>query len=93
MKKNASAAGADGGAPRLVAGPVEEVVLGPVAGDLGLDEGPHVEEVEADARGTAPPAGTPRSGMVWPESVQEIQGGMMRRAPSSQPMYQSGCTA
>ena len=32
------------------------------------------------------------NGMVWPHNVQEM-GGMMRRAPSSQPMYQSGCTA
>ena len=31
-------------------------------------------------------------GMVWPHNVQEM-GGMMRSAPSSQPMYQSGWTA
>ena len=32
------------------------------------------------------------SGMVWPKPVHS-QDGMMRRAPSSHPMYQSGWTA
>ena len=31
-------------------------------------------------------------GTVWPRPVSSHDG-MMRRAPSSQPMYQSGCTA
>ena len=32
------------------------------------------------------------SGTVWPQKASS-QDGMMRRAPSSQPMYQSGWTA
>ena len=31
-------------------------------------------------------------GRVWPQPTHS-QLGMIRRAPSSQPMYQSGCTA
>ena len=80
----------EGGADRPVPRSVEELVLGVVAGQLRLDERPHREDAESDARQQDGREEHVRDHVAgkW---ISQL--GMTRSAPSSQPMYQSGCTA
>ena len=82
---------AGAGALGPVTGPVEEVVVGEVLRVVGLEERPHEKDVE-DQTGEDHGREEHLRGMVWPHPTHS-QLGMIRSAPSSQPMYQSGCTA
>ena len=81
--------GADRRPSGVVARPVEQVVLLRVAGDPGLEEGVQRHRGEDESRHHS--RGHEMFQLIVQPKKFDSQLGIMRSAPSSQPMYQSGC--